>query len=75
LFRPYVNNAKVIVDIGCGAGTFSKVIADGKRLIIALDIQVKLLRGIEGPNIEKICAMHTIFLSEKNRLIALSSYH
>ncbi|MEM0317395.1 MAG: hypothetical protein QXO97_05345 [Candidatus Nezhaarchaeales archaeon] len=38
-FRPYVSNAKVIVDIGCGTGTFSKVIADEKRLIIALDIR------------------------------------
>jgi len=73
LFRPYVNNAKVIVDIGCGAGTFSKVIADGKRLIIALDIQVKLLRGIEGPSIEKICAdAHYLPFREKSIDCALS---
>lgn len=46
----------MVVDVGCGSGTFSKALDDGKRLIVALDIQCELLRNVRGYNIERICA-------------------
>ena len=52
----YVSNARVIVDVGYGAGAFSKALALQERLVIALDIEERLLRGIENPYIEKVCA-------------------
>jgi ubiquinone/menaquinone biosynthesis C-methylase UbiE len=55
-FKQYVDNAKIVVDVGCGTGTFSKALAYGRRLVIALDIQEKLLREIEEENIHKVCA-------------------
>jgi len=54
-FKHYVSNARVIVDVGCGAGAFSKALARQGRLVIALDIEERLLRGIENPYIEKVC--------------------
>jgi len=55
-FKRYVNNAKVIVDVGCGAGAFSKALARQERLVIAIDMEKRLLREIENPYIERVCA-------------------
>ena len=55
-FKHYVNSARVIVDVGCGAGAFSKALACGKRLVIALDIEEEPLREIENSHIERVCA-------------------
>ena len=38
-FKRYVSNAKVIVDVGCGAGAFSKALARQERLVIAIDVK------------------------------------
>jgi ubiquinone/menaquinone biosynthesis C-methylase UbiE len=53
-FKHHIGNAKVIVDVGCGEGAFSRALAYEGRLVIALDIEKRLLREIE--NIEKVCA-------------------
>jgi len=55
-FRQYIEDTKVVVDVGCGAGAFSKALDNGKRLIVALDIQKELLREIRGHNIQRVCA-------------------
>jgi len=55
-FRRYVNDAKVAADMGCGPGTFSGALADKERLVIALDVEKQLLRGLKEPGIEKVCA-------------------
>jgi len=55
-FKRYVGDAKVIVDVGCGEGAFSRALAYEGRLVIALDIEKRLLREIENPYIEKVCA-------------------
>ena len=61
-FKRYVSNARVIADIGCGTGAFSKALARQGRLVIALDIEEKLLRGIEKIRISKRCVrMPTTF--------------
>ena len=44
------------MDVGRGTGAFSRALAYGKHLVIALDIEERLLRGIENPYIEKVCA-------------------
>jgi SAM-dependent methyltransferase len=72
-FKPYVNNASVVVDLGCGSGIFSKALADGKRVVIALDIQKQLLRGTEGTTLERICAdAHNLPLRESSLECVLS---
>ena len=38
-FKHYVDDARVIVDVGCGEGAFSGALACRKRLVIALDIE------------------------------------
>ena len=38
-FKHHIGNAKVIVDVGCGAGAFSKALARQERLIIAIDVE------------------------------------
>ncbi|MEM1588476.1 MAG: class I SAM-dependent methyltransferase [Candidatus Bathyarchaeia archaeon] len=43
-FRRDIDNASVILDIGCGSGIFSRALANKKRLVIALDIQKQSLR-------------------------------
>ena len=53
-FKRYVDDVKIIVDIGCGEGAFSKALADGKRLVIALDIDEGALRRIKSPLIERV---------------------
>ena len=64
-FKHYVNSARVIVDVGCGAGAFSKALACGKRLVIALDIEEGLLKEVQKPYIERVCAdAHHIPLRE-----------
>jgi 2-polyprenyl-3-methyl-5-hydroxy-6-metoxy-1,4-benzoquinol methylase len=55
-FKHYVDNAKVIVDVGCGTGAFSKALVRQGRLVIAIDIERRLLREIENSYIEKVCA-------------------
>jgi len=55
-FKRHANSAKVIVDVGCGEGAFSKALAVGKRLIVAIDIDKELLREIKDPHIEEVCA-------------------
>ena len=54
--KPYVENARVVVDIGCGSGEFSKALDDGKRLIIALNIKISALEGVRSTSIERVCA-------------------
>jgi len=55
-FKHYVDDAGIVVDVGCGTGAFSKALACEKRLVIALNIESRLLRGFEDPYIEKVCA-------------------
>jgi len=63
--KHYVNSARIVVDVGCGAGTFSKALAHRQRLVIALDVEKKPLKEIENPYIERLCAdAHHIPLRE-----------
>jgi ubiquinone/menaquinone biosynthesis C-methylase UbiE len=55
-FKHYVGDAGIVVDAGCGTGAFSKGLASNRHLVIALDIESRLLRGFEDPYIEKVCA-------------------
>jgi ubiquinone/menaquinone biosynthesis C-methylase UbiE len=55
-FKHYVEDARMVVDVGCGVGAFSKALARQERLVIAIDIESSLLREIENPYIEKVCA-------------------
>jgi ubiquinone/menaquinone biosynthesis C-methylase UbiE len=55
-FKRYVDEAEVIVDVGCGSGAFSKALVCEKRLVIALDIEKRLLKEVEGSFIERMCA-------------------
>jgi len=54
-FKQNIDGAKIVVDVGCGIGAFSKALACGKRLVIALDLE-KRLEGIENPYIESVRA-------------------
>jgi ubiquinone/menaquinone biosynthesis C-methylase UbiE len=54
--KHYVDYAKIVVDVGCGTGAFSKALASNRHPVIALDIESRLLREFENPYIEKICA-------------------
>jgi ubiquinone/menaquinone biosynthesis C-methylase UbiE len=55
-FKHYVDDARIVVDVGCGTGAFSKALASNRHLVIALDIESRLLREFEDPYIEKVCA-------------------
>ena len=55
-FKRYVDNARILLDVGCGPGAFSEALAYGERLVVALDIDREVLRKFEGENIERICA-------------------
>jgi len=55
-FKQNIDNAEIVVDVGCGTGAFSKALAYGKRLVIAIDIEEGSLRKIENPCIERVCA-------------------
>ena len=64
-FKHCVDDAKVILDVGCGVGAFSKALAHQPLLVIALDIKRRPLREIENPYIEKVCAdAHHLPLSD-----------
>jgi len=64
-FKHYVNSATIVVEVGCGVGVLSKVLAYGKRPVIAIDIERKLLKEIKKPYIERICAdAHNLSLKE-----------
>jgi ubiquinone/menaquinone biosynthesis C-methylase UbiE len=54
-FKHYVDDAEVIVDVGCGAVAFSKALACEKRLVIALDIEKRLLKEIKSSYTERMC--------------------
>jgi ubiquinone/menaquinone biosynthesis C-methylase UbiE len=55
-FKHYVGEAGIVVDVGCGAGAFSKALASNSHLVIALDIESRLLGEFKDPYIEKVCA-------------------
>lgn len=55
-FKHYVDDVRIILDIGCGRGAFSKALARQRHLVIALDIESKLLREVEDLYIKKVCA-------------------
>jgi len=56
LFERYISGARIILDVGCGTGAFSKAVVSRERLVIALDIDGDALRRIENNYIEKVCA-------------------
>jgi len=55
-FKHYVDDARIVVDVGCGTGDFSKALASNRHLVIASDIESRLLGEFEDPYIEKVCA-------------------
>jgi len=55
-FKNYINNARTILDAGCGSGMFARKLAKKGNTIVALDIQKQLLTEIKEENIYKICA-------------------
>jgi ubiquinone/menaquinone biosynthesis C-methylase UbiE len=55
-FKHHVDDERIIVDVGCGTGVFSKALASNRHLVIAVDIESRLLREFEDPYIEKVCA-------------------
>jgi len=64
-FKYYVDSARIVVDVGCGAGTFSRALACRQRLVIALDVAGRLLEEIKNPYVERICAdAHNLPLRE-----------
>jgi precorrin-6B methylase 2 len=71
-FKRYVDDAKVISDVGCGAGAFSKALACEKRLVIALDIEKRLLKEIKGCILKRFARMPTTSLSVTARWTAFS---
>ena len=44
-FKHYVDSARMVVDVGCGADTFSRALAHRQRLVIALDVTREAVRG------------------------------
>ena len=65
-FKHYVDSARMVVDVGCGAGTFSRASARRQRLVIALDVAGRLLEEeIKNSYVERICAdAHNLPLRE-----------
>ena len=55
-FKHHVDDERIIVDVGCGTGVFSKALASNRHLVIAVDIESRLLREFDDPYIEKVCA-------------------
>lgn len=57
LFERYISGAGVLLDVGCGTGAFSRAVASGGRLVVALDIDENVLRKIDSSeSIERVCA-------------------
>jgi len=54
-FKQNIDDAKVVVDVGCGTGAFSKALVSEKRLVVALDIDEGALRKIKDSRIERVC--------------------
>jgi len=54
-FKNYINNARTVLDAGCGPGEFARKLAKKRNTIVALDIQKQLLTEIKEENIYKIC--------------------
>ena len=44
-FKHYVDSARMVVDVGCSADTFSRALAHRQRLVIALDVTGEAVRG------------------------------
>jgi 2-polyprenyl-3-methyl-5-hydroxy-6-metoxy-1,4-benzoquinol methylase len=38
-FKHHVDDERIIVDVGCGTGAFSKALASNRHLVIAVDIE------------------------------------
>jgi len=74
-FKHDVERAKIIADIGCGPGTFSKALARENRLVIALDIDEEMLKEIKDSRIEKVGVMLTTFLFVVIRWTVFSPSH
>jgi len=55
-FKHRVSGMRVILDVWSGRGIFSKVLASKKHLVIALDIEEDLLKGIKSPYILSVRA-------------------
>jgi ubiquinone/menaquinone biosynthesis C-methylase UbiE len=55
-FEHYVDDARIVMDVGCGTSVFSKALACCERLVIAVDVESRLLGEFEDPHIEKVCA-------------------
>ncbi len=53
-FKPYIRREDIVVDLGCGPDAFSKALTGEGRLVVALDIQERLLREIEDVGLERI---------------------
>jgi 2-polyprenyl-3-methyl-5-hydroxy-6-metoxy-1,4-benzoquinol methylase len=71
-FKRYVDDAEVIVDVGCGAGVFSKALACEKRLVIVLDIEKRLLKRSKARILKGFAQMPTTSLSMMARWTAFS---
>jgi 2-polyprenyl-3-methyl-5-hydroxy-6-metoxy-1,4-benzoquinol methylase len=71
-FKRHVDDAEVIVDIGCGSGAFSKALACEKRLVIALDIAKRLLKEVEARLLKGFAQMPTPSLSVTAQWTAFS---
>jgi len=57
LFERWISSAGVLLDVGCGTGAFSRAVASGGRLVVALDIDESVLRKIDASeSIERVCA-------------------
>lgn len=54
-FRQFIRNSGIILDVGCGPGTFSKIFAS-EHTVIALDIQKQPLKKIKNRKIHPLCA-------------------
>jgi ubiquinone/menaquinone biosynthesis C-methylase UbiE len=55
-FKHYVDDERIVVYVGCGTGAFSVALASNRYLVMALEIESRLLRGFEDPYIEEVYA-------------------